>query len=121
SRMFEMELDHDTGDVFGRVIAGSFKGRDLYDLNEQAMLALLEEASTDGDSLTLLESWLDANRTGWREHLSHPERDQHKSETDSTPMDERQALEILGLSPGASPADIKKAHHQLLKKFHPDQ
>jgi len=37
------------------------------------------------------------------------------------PMNEQEALEILGLSPGATVDDIKEAHIRLMKKVHPDQ
>ncbi len=35
-------------------------------------------------------------------------------------MDHSEALEILGLEEGASPEEIKKAHHKLISGLHPD-
>jgi DnaJ-domain-containing protein 1 len=35
-------------------------------------------------------------------------------------MAEDEALRVLGLSPGASPEDIKAAHRRLMAQFHPD-
>jgi curved DNA-binding protein CbpA len=32
-----------------------------------------------------------------------------------------EALEVLGLTPGATPDDIKTAHRELMKKMHPDR
>lgn len=35
-------------------------------------------------------------------------------------MDKSEALKILGLEKGASPEEIKKAHHKLISGLHPD-
>jgi hypothetical protein len=35
-------------------------------------------------------------------------------------MSQAEALEVLGLKPGASPADIRAAHHRLMRASHPD-
>lgn len=37
------------------------------------------------------------------------------------PLTEKEAYDILGLSPGADEAAIKSAHLRLMKKVHPDQ
>ena len=36
-------------------------------------------------------------------------------------MTREEALSILGLADGAAAADIKEAHRNLMKKFHPDR
>ena len=36
-------------------------------------------------------------------------------------MTREEAYEVLGLRDGATPDEIKKAHHELMKKYHPDQ
>lgn len=36
-------------------------------------------------------------------------------------MSEREALEILGLSPGAQASEIDEAHRRMIRKVHPDQ
>lgn len=64
SRYLAMELDHDTGAVHGRVLDGQFAGADLIDLGEMDTRLLIAEIEGDTDSMSLLESWLDANRSG---------------------------------------------------------
>ena len=58
SRYLAMELDHDTGTVAGRVLAGQFAGADLIDLGEMDTRLLIAEIEGDPDSMSLLESWL---------------------------------------------------------------
>jgi hypothetical protein len=121
STYFDMQLDHDTGGVSGKSIFGKFSGRELMSIGEDEMRDMLKEVSGDPDSLSLLEAWLDVNRAGWREYFGQePENDTARASS-SSPMDRDQAYEILGLHPGATEAEIKVAHHRLLKAVHPDQ
>jgi len=120
SRYFAMELDHDTGEVKGRVLAGQFAGVDLIHLGEMETRALIEEISWDPDSVSLLESWLDANRAGWREYFE--ETAKAGAETEAPAGDPIvQAYEVLGLKPGATPDEIRAAHRELMKGVHPDR
>lgn len=122
SAHFEMQMDHDSGAVDGKVTAGYFAGRDLMSVDEYEIRDLLDEVANDPDSLSLLETWLDVNRTGWREYLgAQPAGEYSKANNTNAPMEKQQAYEILGLEPGASEAEIKAAHRRLLKAVHPDQ
>jgi DnaJ-domain-containing protein 1 len=105
--------------VTGKVIYGEFQGIDLIDLDEAESRRLLRAVANDPDSLSLLETWLDKNRSGWREWLaSHPE----QQGGDDAPIDDdAQAYEVLGLKPGASAEEIRAAHRKLMMGVHPDQ
>jgi hypothetical protein len=119
SSRFAMELDHDTGAVSGRVLNGTFAGMDLMDVGEQETRTLLAEVAGDADSLTLLESWLGANRKGWREHFAQQDAgDTHFTSEDIEPLD--QAYDVLGLDPGATAGEVCDAHRRLMKVLHPD-
>ena len=118
TRLLEMTLDHDSSEVVGRVIGGQFKGRDLFDLGEDETRLLLAEIGNDADSLSLLETWLDRNRAGWREYFEPGE---PASATTAPGDPDAEAFEVLGLEPGASAEEIRAAHRQLMVKLHPDQ
>ncbi|WP_332686112.1 J domain-containing protein [Devosia sp.] len=119
SYRFAMELDHDTGAVTGRVLNGQFAGADLMDLGEMETRTLLAEVEGDPDSLSLLESWLDANRSGWREYFAGTASAEASGpEAAIDPLAE--AYEVLGLEPGASDEAIRAAHRELMKALHPD-
>lgn len=119
SQSFAMELDHDTGAVSGRVLNGQFAGMDMMDLGETDTRALLAEVAGDPDSMSLLESWLDANRRGWREYFAEQDANQNPgAASGGDPVAE--AYEVLGLKPGANEDEIRAAHRDLMKALHPD-
>jgi len=119
SRFFAMELDHGSGAVHGVVRAGQFAGEDLMNLGEDETRALIQEIAGDPDSVSLLESWLDANRAGWREYFEEQARGSSSGAVASgDPVAE--AYAVLGLQPGASDEDIRSAHRELMKGVHPD-
>jgi hypothetical protein len=116
SPMIEMRLDHDTGAMTGRVLAGAYAGRAVETLSRPELIALRQElARDDPDGVNLLEAYLDRRFAGWRE----ADEDQ-RERWGGGAMSRREALEVLGLAEGASAADIIRAHRTLMKKFHPD-
>lgn len=121
SRYFAMELDHDTGTVAGRVLAGRFAGADLMDLGEVDTRLLIAEIEGDADSTSLLESWLDANRSGWRKYFAETAAGGESPDAAAPEDSDEEAYAILGLQPGASDAEIRAAHHELMKGVHPDR
>jgi hypothetical protein len=121
SRFFAMALDHDSGEVAGKVTAGRFKGRDLLDLDEVESRALIAEVAGDADSVSLLESWLDANRSGWREYFAEQDAGQQAGPAaeGADPLDE--AYAVLGLERNADAEAVRAAHRKLMQSMHPDR
>jgi hypothetical protein len=122
SAMIEMELDHDTGDMAGTVLAGPHAGRRLDDLREPELQALLAEcAARDPDGLRLMEAYLDRRFPGWRIDADRDQNPGPNIHAKAGAMTEEEAYQILGLEPGASAEEIRRAHRTLMKKLHPDQ
>ncbi len=127
SEILAMTLDHDSGDMTGQVLKGSFSGRALEELGEQEFIELLQYCrENDDDSARLLESYLD-RRFGdsWREDDpaagQGDDRSQRGSSARAGALTEAEALQILGLQPGASHEEIVQAHRQMMQKMHPDR
>ena len=119
SRLVEMELDHDTGAMRGRILAGQYENVPLDALDRTALLSLLKEF--DAESRALLEAYLDRRESGWREDVEEDASAGRREPPRRGPMTEKEALQIHGLEPGASAVEIGRAHRTLMKKLHPDQ
>ncbi|MGI8525583.1 MAG: DnaJ domain-containing protein [Pseudolabrys sp.] len=118
SAYFEMQLDHDTGAMRGRVLAGKHQGAALERLDVKTLIEML--ADIDEDSRALLMAYLDRRDAGWREH-AQGDAATGRSTASAGKMSEQEAYEFLGLQPGAKADAIVSAHRRLMKKFHPDQ
>ncbi|MCG7198792.1 molecular chaperone DnaJ [Marinobacter pelagius] len=125
--ILEMTLDHDSGTMSGKVLKGPMAGRALADLSESEFLELLQYCRRhDEDSARLLETYLD-RRFGdsWRADDEggngggEPGGNGH-SGSSGGPLTESEALDILGLEPGASREEIIRAHRRMMQKVHPD-
>lgn len=129
-----MTLHHDTGAMTGEVLHGTWRGRTLDSLTLGQLLSLLDDCRRDDpQSASVLEAWMDRTHPDW-----------HSRSGDSAgasrggggagaggggggsgsgrggPMTPEEAYEILGLSPGATPEQVKEAHRRLMMKMHPD-
>ena len=120
SAYLEMELDHDTGEIDGRVLTGPMKGVSLSSLNEQELLSLYQEIYSDADSTALLESFLDRYHPNWRESVDPDSFRKQESASGFEGMSRQEAYQILGLEPGASQQEIHQAWRRLIKGVHPD-
>lgn len=121
TRYLRMTLDHDTSELDGLVLFGKYKGRQLSDLPMEQVLELLSECRVnDPNSATVLEAYLDrVHGTSWRS--TEAGNDTSDPLSRNGPMTKEEALEILGLTEGATLTDIKRAHREMMKKHHPDQ
>jgi DnaJ-domain-containing protein 1 len=119
AQFVEMELEHDSGEMRGRVLKGKYENVPLDALDPPTLLALRGEF--DDESRALLEAYLDRRLPGWREDVEEDAGLGGREPPRHGPMTEEEAHQILGLEAGASDADIKRAHRSLMKKLHPDQ
>lgn len=121
TRYLRMSLDHDTGEMDGVVLEGTYKGRRLSELDADALMDLLAVCrAEDSQSASVLEAYLDrAHGDGWRE-AARGRSARHGGEH-PIDMSEAEAREILGVEAGASRDEIIEAHRRLMQKNHPDR
>jgi hypothetical protein len=119
SQYVEMMLDHDSGALSGRLVAGPHAGRSLDDFDLAELAAMM--TSFDAESCALLESYLDRRFPAWRQNAQGQRAGRNGSDAPSGKMTAEEAYQILGLQPGAGRDEISRAHRGLMKKLHPDQ
>lgn len=121
TRFLHVVLDHDSGTMSGRVLAGAHEGRELASLSLEELLELLDECRAgDAQSVSVLESYLDRmHGDQWRDASASPDGD--AGEPASGTMSAAEAYEILGLQPGATREDVLQAHRRLMQRNHPDR
>ncbi len=112
----EMSLDHATGIMSGHILKGRFAGRALSSFTAAERLECLSELrSNDAQAAQLFEAYLDRAFPGWEEGRAG------EGAAPSRAMGAEEAYLVLGLTPGATRAEIQAAHRNLMKRFHPDQ
>ena len=121
--LLKMTLDHESGELYGLVLEGRFRGKQLEEMPIEELISLLADCRTqDEESATLLETYLD-RRFGdtWREQFGHEDTGNGKNGGSSANITLEEAYEILGIQPGASIDEIRYAHKRLMQKVHPDR
>ena len=121
SQGLDMSLDHDTGEMDGRILQGRFEGKMLSQLALPDLIALAADFSGDADSLRLLESYLDRAHPGWREDVHEGGARRQRAAPGAGGMSTQEAYEVLGLEPDAGEAEVREAHRRLMKQVHPDR
>lgn len=114
-----MTFDHDSGELDGRVTAGSYAGRLLSEMSMPEVTALLDEVARarDSESSSILTSYLDRTfGDSWRTESA----DSGAGGNSGGPMTRDEAWRVLGLPPDSSEGDIRSAHRRLMKQLHPD-
>ena len=121
SALLEMELDHDSGAMTGRVTAGPHAGQNLDSLAMVDLAALMRDClARDPDGARLLEAYLDRRSPGWREDAQRDGDAGQRGAAGAGAMTQQEAHDILGLQPGAGEEAIREAHRALMKRIHPD-
>ncbi len=126
SARLEMSLDHDSGDMDGRILKGDHAGQKLSELDLATLTGLWQSwQHSDPDAARLLESYLDrVHGADWREDGPGRQQDTgsgSRNASSRSGMTRSEALSILELSADATDEDVRQAHRRLMKKAHPDQ
>lgn len=115
--ILRMQLDHDSGNLQGEVLRGTYQGWHLADLDRAQLEELLAYCrSQDSDSVQLLNSYLQQRFPGeddFGEQTARPD--------SGGDMARKEALAVLGLDENATEEDIVTAHRKLMQKLHPDR
>jgi hypothetical protein len=121
TRFIRMTLDHDSGEMNGRVLEGQYAGADLASLSREQLTELLTRYDReDEESSALLRAYLDrVHGDDWRQGSDADEA--APAGGFSSEMSRREAYDILGLEEGASEQQIIEAHRRLMQKLHPDR
>jgi hypothetical protein len=119
SQFLDMTLDHDSGELSGRIVAGPNAGHSLDEFDLPQLTAMIP--GLDAESVPLLESYLDRRFPAWRQDAQGNAAGGQGRPAASSKMTNEEAYQILGLQPGAGRDEIGRAHRALMKKLHPDQ
>jgi hypothetical protein len=121
TKYLTMELNHDSGVIEGRVLAGRHRDRRLAELTVEQLLEVREDCRVDdAESVTLIEAYLDRFHADWRSQQTGGSSSGGPARPAAAAMTREEAYDVLGLRPGASDAEIRDAHHRLMIKLHPD-
>lgn len=112
--LLRMQLDHDSGEMSGEVLAGPHAGRSLGALSRDDLLVILKGCVPDDPrSAALLEAYLDHRFPDWRETMPPPAEG-------AGPLTVSEARAILGVEADASEDEIRAAWRAQMKRNHPD-
>lgn len=118
-----MILQHDSGEIYGEILKGKFQGKNLGDLQQEELIAFLDECkNNDTDAIPLIEAYLDRQfGAEWRTEENTEQEKNNYNNAPSGEMSKEEAYAVLGLKPTASKEEIIAAHRHLIARFHPDR
>jgi hypothetical protein len=119
SQFLDMTLDHDSGELRGQIVAGTYAGHALEEFDLSQLTSMI--SGFDAESVSLLESYLDRRFPAWRQNAQGNTAGWQGRAATGGKMTDEEAYQILGLEPGAGRDEIGRAHRALMKKLHPDQ
>lgn len=123
SHFVRMTLVHDTGVMDGEILRGPHQGSYLSKLSLEQLLELFQQWQAQEDSIALLQAYLDRTYPDWQAQAgkAYTNRQGSGVASNHAAMSHDEALQILGLTEGASEQEIVDAHRRLMQKLHPDR
>jgi hypothetical protein len=113
SPWLEVQIERGHSGLDGVILAGKGEGRRLSSLDDAELLALYVALKDDQESRELLEAYLDSHAPAWRDNPQFDADCGQGTAPRTGSMADEEAYQVLGLKPGASAADIRKAHRRL--------
>lgn len=114
------QVDLQTGEITGKVIAGRFEGKDLHDLSDDEINQLQADLK-EKDKRAFYLLHVVAQRRGGTSQRKQNENASGSSYLDSGEITVGDAEQVLGLKAGYSKEDVVAAHRKLIQKLHPDR
>jgi len=117
----EMTLDHQTGKIDGEISVAPFSGRMLSSLSVAELKQFYQYCQqSDSEATRLLDAYINKEHPNVREGDDWGSKSQPPA-VDQGVMSAEDALDILGLIPGATKKEISSAHRKLMSTLHPDK
>lgn len=117
----EMTLDHQTGKIDGEISVAPFTGRMLSSLSVPELKQLYQYChQNDPEAMRLLDAYINKEHPNLRGEAGAGGSQAPPAEIDGA-MTTEDALDILGLNPGATRKEITSAHRKLMSTLHPDK